>query len=63
MPIAVQIDPLEASQEILCDFFKSISSKRQNCIVFNGYVTDTEVVKPWIELHQSIWWLRLQIYV
>ena len=46
MPIAVQIDPLEASQEILCDFFKSISSKRQNCIVFNGYVTDTEVVKP-----------------
>ena len=64
-PIPVQMDRFwacgknkEAIQEISRDFFKSFSSKSQHRIVLSGYVTDSEGVKPCIELCQG----SLQIY-
>ena len=48
----------EAIQEISRDFFKSFSSKSQHRIVLSGYVTDSEGVKPCIELYQG----NLQMY-
>ena len=43
----------EAIQEILRDFFKSVSSKRQHRPVLSGYITDSEGMKPFIELYQG----------
>ena len=64
-PIPVQMDRFwacgknkEAIQEISRDFFKSFSSKSQHRIVLSGYVTDSEGVKPCIELYQG----NLQMY-
>ena len=42
-----------AIQEILSDFFKSVSSKRQHRTVLSGYITDSEGMKPFIELYQG----------
>ena len=59
-PIPVQMDRFwacgsnkEAIQEISRDFFKSLS--RNSCcrIVLSGYVTDSEGIKPCIELYQG----------
>ena len=64
-PIPVQMDRFwacgsntEALQEISWDFFKSFS--RNSCcrIVLSGYVTDSEGIKPCIELYQG----DIQIY-
>ena len=37
----------------LRDFFRSISSKSQHCIVFSGYVTDSEGLKSCLDLYQG----------
>ena len=37
----------------LRDFFRSISSKSPHCIVLSGYVTDSEGLKPCLDLYQG----------
>ena len=43
----------EVIQEILCDFFKSVNSKSQHCIVLSGYVTNSEGMKTCREMWQG----------
>ena len=43
----------ESIQEISSDFFKSVNSKNQHRIMLSGYVTDSEGMKPCIELFQG----------
>ena len=43
----------KAIQEISRNFFKSVSSKSQHRIVLSGYLTDSEGMKPCIELYQG----------
>ena len=70
MPIPVQIDPFgacgknkEAIQKIWRGFYSSINRKSQRRIVLSGCVTDSEGMKPWIELYQGDLQTCLDLYL